>query len=46
VAARKLGTQAELDRLGTIPAVAGHRKLTAPGVSVQVAALEREWVCR
>ena len=43
---RKLRTPAEVDRLGTIAAVAGHLKLTAPGVWMQVAALEREWVCR
>lgn len=39
---RKLRTLAELDRLGTIAAVAAHLSLTAPGVSMQLAALERE----
>lgn len=33
---------AELDRLGTIAAVARELRLTAPGVSMQIAALERE----
>jgi DNA-binding transcriptional LysR family regulator len=33
---------AELDRLGTVAAVAAHLHLTAPGVSMQLAALERE----
>ncbi len=33
---------AELDRLGTIVAVARHLHQTAPGVSMQIAALERE----
>jgi DNA-binding transcriptional LysR family regulator len=33
---------AELDRLGTIAAVARELRLTAPGVSMQLAALERE----
>lgn len=39
---RKLRTLAELNRLGTIAAVAAHLQLTAPGVSMQLAALERE----
>jgi DNA-binding transcriptional LysR family regulator len=39
---RKLRTLAELHRLGTIAAVAAHLQLTAPGVSMQLAALERE----
>ena len=39
---RKLRTLAELDRLGTITAVAAHLQLSAPGVSMQLAALERE----
>ncbi|MBT2235386.1 LysR family transcriptional regulator [Nonomuraea sp. NEAU-A123] len=33
---------AELERLGTISAVAEHLRQTAPGVSMQLAALERE----
>ena len=33
---------AELDRLGTIAAAAKALHLTAPGVSMQLAALERE----
>jgi DNA-binding transcriptional LysR family regulator len=33
---------AELDRLGTIASVARHLRQTAPGVSMQIAALERE----
>ena len=33
---------AELDRLGTIAAVAKELRLTAPGISMQIAALERE----
>lgn len=40
--ARKLLMLAELDRLGTIAAVARSLHLTAPGVSMQLAALERE----
>ena len=43
---RKLRALAALDRLGTIAAVAGHLKLTAPGVSMQLAAPYRGWVCR
>jgi DNA-binding transcriptional LysR family regulator len=39
---RKLRMLAELDRLGTIAAVARELRLTAPGVSMQLAALERE----
>jgi DNA-binding transcriptional LysR family regulator len=39
---RKLRTLSELDRLGTIAAVAAHLRLTPPGVSMQLAALERE----
>jgi DNA-binding transcriptional LysR family regulator len=39
---RKLRMLAELDRLGTIAAVARELHLTAPGVSMQLAALERE----
>lgn len=39
---RKLRMLAELDRLGTISAVAEELHLTAPGVSMQLAALERE----
>ncbi|KHK97121.1 hypothetical protein LK09_12640 [Microbacterium mangrovi] len=39
---RKLRMLAELDRLGTITAVAEQLHLTAPGVSMQLAALERE----
>lgn len=39
---RKLRMLAELDRLGTIAAVARSLHLTAPGVSMQLAALERE----
>ena len=31
-----------LDRLGTIAAVAGELHLTAPGISMQLSALERE----
>ncbi|MCU1693370.1 MAG: LysR family transcriptional regulator [Frankiales bacterium] len=40
--ARKLRTLAHLDRLGTIAAVAAHLQMTPPGVSMQLAALERE----
>jgi DNA-binding transcriptional LysR family regulator len=40
--ARKLRMLAELDRLGTIAAVARELRLTAPGVSMQLATLERE----
>ena len=39
---RKLRMLAELDRLGTIAAVARALHLTAPGVSMQLGALERE----
>ncbi|SDL70247.1 LysR family transcriptional regulator [Microbacterium azadirachtae] len=39
---RKLRMLAELDRLGTVAAVAEELRLTAPGVSMQLAALERE----
>ncbi len=39
---RKLRMLAELDRLGTIAAVARSLRLTPPGVSMQIAALERE----
>jgi DNA-binding transcriptional LysR family regulator len=39
---RKLNMLAELDRLGTIAAVAESLHLTAPGISMQLAALERE----
>jgi DNA-binding transcriptional LysR family regulator len=39
---RKLRMLAELDRLGTIAAVARELRLTAPGVSMQLATLERE----
>jgi DNA-binding transcriptional LysR family regulator len=39
---RKLNMLAELDRLGTIAAVAQSLHLTAPGISMQLAALERE----
>lgn len=39
---RKLRMLAELERLGTIAAVAHNLHLTAPGISMQLAALERE----
>ena len=39
---RKLRMLAELDRLGTVAAVARALHLTAPGVSMQLGALERE----
>ena len=39
---RKLKLLAELDELGTIAAVARSLHLTAPGISMQLAALERE----
>ena len=39
---RKLNMLAELDRLGTITAVAKALNLTAPGISMQLAGLERE----
>ncbi|MET0974419.1 MAG: LysR family transcriptional regulator [Leifsonia sp.] len=39
---RKLNMLAELDRLGTITAVARSLKLTPPGISMQLASLERE----
>jgi len=39
---RKLHMLAELDKLGTIAAVARSLGLTAPGISMQLAALERE----
>ncbi|MEA9986228.1 LysR family transcriptional regulator [Subtercola sp. RTI3] len=39
---RKLTMLAELDELGTIAAVARSLRLTAPGISMQLAALERE----
>ncbi|HEY3503419.1 MAG TPA: LysR family transcriptional regulator [Actinocatenispora sp.] len=39
---RKLRMLAELHRLGTIGAVAEHLRQSAPGVSTQLAALERE----
>ena len=39
---RKLNMLAELDRLGTITAVAKSLNLTAPGISMQLASLERE----
>jgi DNA-binding transcriptional LysR family regulator len=39
---RKLNMLAELDRLGTIAAVAKSLNLTAPGISMQLATLERE----
>jgi DNA-binding transcriptional LysR family regulator len=39
---RKLRMLAELERLGTIAAVAAELRLTAPGISMQLAALERE----
>lgn len=39
---RKLHMLAELDRLGTIAAVAKSLNLTAPGISMQLSALERE----
>jgi DNA-binding transcriptional LysR family regulator len=39
---RKLNMLAELDRLGTIAAVSRSLRLTAPGISMQLAALERE----
>lgn len=40
--ARKLRMLAELDRLGTLAAVAESLQQTAPGVSMQLAALERQ----
>lgn len=39
---RKLNMLAELDRLGTIAAVSRSLHLTAPGISMQLASLERE----
>ncbi|HEY0260244.1 MAG TPA: LysR family transcriptional regulator [Lacisediminihabitans sp.] len=39
---RKLNMLAELDRLGTIAAVSKSLHLTAPGISMQLTALERE----
>ena len=39
---RKLRMLTELERLGTIAAVAAELNLTAPGISMQLAALERE----
>ena len=39
---RKLNMLAELERLGTIAAVAKSLHLTAPGISMQIGALERE----
>jgi DNA-binding transcriptional LysR family regulator len=39
---RKLNMLSELDRLGTIAAVARELSLTPPGISMQLAALERE----
>jgi DNA-binding transcriptional LysR family regulator len=39
---RKLGMLAALDRLGTVAAVAEELRLTAPGVSMQLSAFERE----
>ena len=39
---RKLKMLADLERLGTIAAVAKELHLTAPGVSMQIASLERE----
>ncbi len=39
---RKLNMLAELDRLGTIAAVARELNLTPPGISMQLASLERE----
>jgi DNA-binding transcriptional LysR family regulator len=39
---RKLNMLAELDRLGTITAVARSLNLTPPGISMQLATLERE----
>ncbi|WP_213814278.1 LysR family transcriptional regulator [Glaciihabitans sp. dw_435] len=39
---RKLNMLSELDRLGTIAAVARSLNLTAPGISMQLATLERE----
>lgn len=39
---RKLRMLVELERLGTIAAVATELQLTAPGISMQLAALERE----
>ena len=39
---RKLGMLAALDRLGTVAAVAEELRLTAPGVSMQLRAFERE----
>src|SRR5690348_14720188 len=39
---RKLRMLTELDRLGTIAAVAEELHLTAPGISMQLTALERE----
>ncbi|WP_427018890.1 LysR family transcriptional regulator [Pseudarthrobacter sp. P1] len=39
---RKLRMLTELDRLGTLSAVAAALHLSAPGVSMQIAALERE----
>ena len=39
---RKLRMLAELDRLGTIAAVAEELQLTAPGISMQLSALEKE----
>jgi DNA-binding transcriptional LysR family regulator len=39
---RKLNMLAELDRLGTIAAVARSLNLTAPGISMQLGTLERE----
>jgi DNA-binding transcriptional LysR family regulator len=39
---RKLNMLVELDRLGTISAVAKSLNLTAPGISMQLAGLERE----
>ncbi|MET0884996.1 MAG: LysR family transcriptional regulator, partial [Mycetocola sp.] len=39
---RKLNMLAELDRLGTIAAVAKSLNLTAPGISMQLSTLERE----
>jgi DNA-binding transcriptional LysR family regulator len=39
---RKLRMLAELERLGTIAAVAAELHLSAPGVSIQLGALERE----
>jgi DNA-binding transcriptional LysR family regulator len=40
--ARRMWLLAELERLGTVAAVAAEQHITAPGVSLQLGALERE----